>query len=71
MARTFKPDDTRPTCGGAPECFAANLRYEALPAAAIERVKLGTQPPPPSRVRALASSPAISMPREPRTSSRL
>jgi len=38
MAQTVKPDDTRPTCSETLGSFAANLRYEALPAAAIERV---------------------------------
>src|SRR5262245_39051618 len=39
MARAFKPDDTRPTCSETLGGFSANLRYEELPAAAIERVK--------------------------------
>ena len=38
MAQTFKPNDTRPTCSETLGSFAANLRYEELPAAAIERV---------------------------------
>src|SRR5262245_5318506 len=39
MARAFKPDDTRPTCSETLGGFSANLRYEELPPAAIERVK--------------------------------
>src|SRR5262249_56002892 len=39
MTQTFKPNDPRPTCSETLGSFAANLRYEALPAAAIERVK--------------------------------
>jgi 2-methylcitrate dehydratase PrpD len=39
MTRAFEPDDTRPTCGETLGSFAANLRYDALPAAVIERVK--------------------------------
>jgi hypothetical protein len=39
MAQTFKPDDTRPTCSETLGYFCANLRYEALPVAVIERVK--------------------------------
>ena len=38
MAQTFKPNDTRPTCNETLGSFAANLRYEGPPAAAIERV---------------------------------
>jgi 2-methylcitrate dehydratase PrpD len=39
MTQTFTPNDTRPTGSETLGSFAANLRYEALPAAAIERVK--------------------------------
>src|SRR5215813_2275517 len=39
MAQAFQPDDTRPTCSEMLGSFAANLHYEVLPAAAIERVK--------------------------------
>src|SRR5215471_8828799 len=39
MAQTFQPNNPRPTCSETLGSFAAHLRYEALPAAAIERVK--------------------------------
>ena len=39
MAETFQPNDTRPTCSETLGSFAANLRYEALPAAAIRRLQ--------------------------------
>ena len=39
MAQTFTPNDTRPTCSETLGSFAANLRYEALPAAAIRRLQ--------------------------------
>src|SRR5215831_20605417 len=40
MAETFQPNDTRPTCSETLGSFAANLRYEALPAAAIRRLQI-------------------------------
>ena len=39
MAQPFTPHETRPTCSETLGSFAAHLRYEALPAAAIARVK--------------------------------
>jgi hypothetical protein len=39
LAETFQPNDTRPTCSETLGSFAANLRYEALPAAAIRRLQ--------------------------------
>src|SRR5262245_35960862 len=39
MTQTFKPNDPRPTCSETLGSFSANLRYEALSAAAVERVK--------------------------------
>ena len=39
MAQTFKPNDTRPTCSETLGGFSANLRYEELPAGAVEGVK--------------------------------
>src|SRR5262245_59945486 len=39
MAQTYKPTDARPTCSETLGGFCANLRYEGLPAAAVERVK--------------------------------
>ena len=39
MAQVFKPIDTRPTYSDTLRTFSAKLRYEELPAAAIERVK--------------------------------
>ena len=39
MAEIFQPNDTRPTCSETLGSFAANPRYEALPAAAIRRLQ--------------------------------
>src|SRR5215510_8888266 len=39
MTQTFTPNTPRPTCSETLGSFAANLRYDALPVAVIERVK--------------------------------